>query len=59
MKLNVFISLVSKHTAQIVMLLISKCLTQMNAEHILFCIGYGFIFLKFNFDDRLCWCSLI
>ena len=43
-----FISFVSKHTAQIVMLFISKCLIQMNAEHILFCIGYGFIFFKTN-----------
>ena len=43
-----FISFVSNHTAEIVMLFISKCLIQMNAEHILFCIGYDFIFFKTN-----------
>jgi len=48
MKQNVFISLVSKHTAQIVMLFISKRLIQMNAEHSLFCIEYGFTFPKAN-----------
>jgi hypothetical protein len=48
MKQCLFISLVSKHTAQIVMLFISKCLIQINAEHTLFCIGYDFIFLKTN-----------
>ena len=43
-----FISLVSKHTAQIVMLFISKCQIQMNAEHVLFCVRNGFTFLKTN-----------
>lgn len=41
-------SLVSKHIAQIVKLFISRCLIQLNAKCILFCIGYDFIFLKTN-----------